>query len=63
MKKIIILDFETGDIIIADFDTNIYDENQNITEFFDALGEVHKLELSESNCQWMIVNSLNLKVL
>lgn len=62
MKKIIILDFETGETIIAGFDTNMYKED-DITEFFDALNDVHDLALSESNCQWMIVKELNLKML
>ena len=61
MKKIIILDFSTTDVHIFDFDENCY-SNDDIVQFFEDENEVHDLNLSESNCQWMITGQLNLQI-
>lgn len=59
MKKIIILDFETGEVHISDFDSNIYNELE-IYDFFEKLNGMKDTDLSENNCQWMIVDKLQL---
>lgn len=48
---IIILNFATGKVIITEYDSYIYED---VDEFFEILNETHDLDLSESNCQWMI---------
>lgn len=61
MKKIIILDFEKGEVHIFNFDRNIFKED-DIQYYFDVLNDNFNLHLTESNCQWMIVDNLNLKI-
>lgn len=48
---IIILNFSTGKVIIAEYNSCIVEDVQ---EFFEVMNEKHDLDLSESNCQWMI---------
>jgi hypothetical protein len=57
MEQIIILDFQSGETYVADA-TNF----TNIEDFIDELNKLHDLEISASNCQYMISqkdNSIN----
>ena len=55
MSKIIILDESTGEVLITDYDPNIWEEPEDMTdEFGNAL--IH------SSCSYMIVNKLILKI-
>jgi len=62
ISKIIILDFEEGNIYISDYDNNIYDEFE---DFLVDFNKYNNLNLSSSNCEWMMTtdNSLNIKIL
>ena len=55
IKKIIILDYSTGEVIIKDYDENIWDCAEDMT---DENGNL----LLHSDCHYMIVNKLNLKI-
>lgn len=52
MKKIIILDFETGEVHIY----NYSDKEDSDEDFLRSIGH------SPSNCQWMIVPDLKLQI-
>ena len=55
MLKIIILDESTGEVLITDYDPNIWEEPEDIT---DEFGNV----LIHSSCSYMIVDKLILKI-
>lgn len=59
IKKIIILDFETAEIHIFDFDDAIFED---FNDFAESINEEFGLNLSESNCEWMIVKELNIQI-
>lgn len=55
MQKIIILDYSTGEVLIRDYDPNIWEDPEGmVDEFGDHL--IH------SNCHYMIVNKLVLSI-
>lgn len=53
--KIIILDFESAETYIADYDNNKYED---FGDFIVDFNEQFDLNLRETNCQWMIVEKL-----
>ena len=55
IKKIIILDYSTGEVLIKDYDENIWDYAEDMT---DEDGNL----ILHSDCNWMIVDELNLKI-
>ena len=55
IKKIIILDYSTGEVIIKDYDENIWDCAEDMT---DEDGNL----IIHSDCDWMVVDELNLKI-
>jgi hypothetical protein len=58
MKKIIILDFESGITYVFE-----YDEKDEIENGFSTyIRSKHNIELIEHNCQWMIVDEVKLKL-
>ena len=52
--KITILDFSTAEVFIFPYDTNIYDDAE---DFFDS-PYAEEYGLRESNCQYMVSDSL-----
>ena len=54
-KKIIILDYSTGEVLIKDYDENIWDCAEDMT---DEDGHL----ILHSDCHYMIVDKLNLKI-
>ncbi len=59
MKKIIILDFESGEVHVFNYDSNIFED---FSDFVIVINEEHDLNLREKNCQWMIVDDLNIQI-
>ena len=55
IKKIIILDYSTGEVLIKDYDENIWDCPEDMTDENGIL-------ILHSDCHWMIVDKLNLKI-
>lgn len=53
MSKIIILNFETGEVLITDYDNNKWN---------DAEQFINSIMMNDTNCQWMIVDELNIKI-
>ena len=53
MKKIIILDFQDGQVMITSINTEVWDD---VEDFIISIG------WDPSNCQWMLVDKLNLKI-
>jgi len=53
MKKIIILDFSDGQVLITNFDTEVWR---------DPEGYVVYLGCDVNNSQWMVVDDLNIKI-
>ena len=54
-QKIIILDFETGDVHVFSYDQNIWDNPEDFITELD-------IYVSLSNCQWMVVDILNIQI-
>lgn len=50
-EKIIILDFNNNDILILDYDSNLY---HNIEDFF-LTEEISDANISINNCEYMIL--------
>ena len=55
IKKIIILDYSTGEVLIKDYDENIWDCAEDMTDEDENL-------ILHSDYHWMIVDKLNLKI-
>ena len=55
IKKIIILDYSTGEVLIKDYDENIWNCAEDMT---DEDGNL----IIHSDCDWMVVDELNLKI-
>jgi hypothetical protein len=53
MKKIIILDFTTGEAHVYPYDENVWED---CIEFI----ECDEVGLNSNNCQWMTTDNLNL---
>lgn len=56
--KIVILDFSTGEVFIFPYDENIYD---NAEDFFDG-PYCEERGIRETNCQYMVSDSLTLQI-
>lgn len=59
MKKIIILDYATATVIVFTYDSTIYNSGE---EFIITMNEIGIMNTLHSNCHWMIVDSLNIKI-
>lgn len=59
MKKIIILDFSAAEVHVFPYDDNIWDDGE---DFIVGLDEDKRLELRIQDCQWMIVDDLNIQI-
>ena len=55
MQKIIILDESTGEVLIKDYDPNIWDSPEDMEDEFGVA-------LIHSSCSYMVVNKLIIKV-
>lgn len=55
MKKIIILDYNTGEVLITDYDPNIWESPEDMEDEFGV-------GLINSNCNYMVVDKLVLKI-
>lgn len=55
MQKIIILDYSTGEVLIRDYDPNIWEEPEDMVDEFEV-------PLIHSSCNYMIVDKLVLKI-
>lgn len=56
MKKIIILDFETAEVIVRDYPNKLEDSE----DWFNC--KYNDLKLRASNSQWMVVDELVIKI-
>ena len=59
MKKIIILDFSTAEVHVFPYDENVW---ANGEDFITDENENGNIALSLINCQWMIVDELNIQI-
>ena len=57
-QKIIILDFESGEVHVFPYDRFAYEDGE---DFFEAINE-YGYNFGDSNCQWMIVDELNIEI-
>lgn len=55
---IIILDFLNGEVYTSEYDSNVYEDGE---EFIGRFSDVNDLDISISNCQWMVTKG-NLKI-
>ena len=56
MKKIIILDFGSEEVLVYPYDENVWDDTEDMT---DEDGNL----IINSSCQWMIVDELQIKIM
>jgi len=61
IKKIIILDFETGEIYTSSYNSKAFKDE--IEDFLSEFNAEFGLNLRATNCQWMIVNKLKINIL
>ena len=54
-KKIIILDFETSSVLVYPYDENVWEGAEDLIES-------EEVGLNSNNCQWMIVDELNIEI-
>jgi len=59
MKKIIILDFSTAEVHVFPYDENVWDDGE---DFIVDENENGSIALSLSNCQYMILDELNIQI-
>jgi len=52
-NKIIILEFESAKVYVADYDSAIYDD---ASDFFKDFNEANGTSVTENNSQWMVVD-------
>ena len=57
---ITILDGATGDIFITEYDANLVDQ---IEDYFDLINEEHELDLHPGECNWMVTEETNIRIL
>jgi hypothetical protein len=55
IQKIIILCFETSEVLIYNYDSNIWED---VEDFLTS----EEIDISPNNCQWMVVNELNIQI-
>lgn len=58
MKKIIILSYDSGTVYVFDY---LQDELDDTASFFDT-PLAQEYALRASNCEWMIVDTLNIHI-
>ena len=58
-KKIIILDFSTAEVHVFPYDENVWSGGE---DFIVDENEGGSVAMSASNCQWMIVDDLNIQI-
>ena len=58
-KKIIILDFSTAEVHVFPYDENVWSDEE---DFIVDENEGGSVAMSASNCQWMIVDDLNIQI-
>ena len=56
MKKIIILCFETGEVLVYPYDENVWEDAE---DFMSS----EEIDLNTNMCQWMIVDELQIKIM
>lgn len=56
MKKIIILDFRTQNVLVYDYDENVWED---CIDFLTS----EEINLQPNDCQWMVVDNLNIQIL
>lgn len=56
--KIVILDFKTSEVHVFPYDHNTHEAEELVNE----LHENGEIESSGSNCHWMTVDELNIKI-
>lgn len=54
-KKIIILDFRTQDVLIYNYDENLWESCEDFIES-------KEINLNSNDCQWMVVDELNIQI-
>lgn len=59
VNKIIILDYESGNVYMFDFDNNIYED---FSDFVVDINKKFDLNLIEASCSWMIRKTINVIV-
>jgi len=59
MKKIIILDYTSGEVYVFNYDSNIFTD---FSDFCNVINEEYDLNLYERNCNWMIVDELKINI-
>ena len=62
MKKIIVLDSNSGKSYVFDFDVDSFNFS-NMQEFFDEVHMAYGLGLIMKDCQWMITDKINIEIL
>ena len=55
MKKIIILCFDTSEVLV-------YEYNDDIWETAEDFMSSKEIDINSNNCQWMIVDELNIQI-
>lgn len=53
--KIIILNFETGEVHVYPYDENVWEDCEDFMES-------EEVGLNSNTCQWMVVDEVNIKV-
>jgi len=54
-KKIIILVFDTEEVLVYDYDENVWED---CIEFLES----DEININSNNCQWMVINELNIQI-
>lgn len=54
-KKIIILVFDTEEVLVYDYDENVWESCEDFLES-------EEMNLNSSNCQWMVIENLNIQI-
>ena len=55
MSKLIILHYETQEVLIYDYDENVW---ENPEEFMSD----EQIDINSSSCHWMVVDEVNIKI-
>ena len=60
MKKVIIIDTITLQVYVAPYDENTFSD---FADYLIDFNKKYRLNVSYDNCQWQVINELNLTVL
>lgn len=55
LKKIIILDFKTQEVLVYEYDENVW---KDCVEFLES----DEIGLNSNDCQWMVVDKLKIEI-